>query len=98
LRWYRQTESDFYRAFLLDGSPLPANASADYRLAPFHAVTVGLQYSFPVAAGARLGIGGEYYWQVGDMSPPLNMGVLNRSDLFPKMNAVMVRVGFSHDF
>ncbi len=98
-RWYRQTGADFYQAYLVNGSPLPANASADYRLAPFHAITLGLEYLFPVGQGVHLSIGAEYYRQIGDLSPPpTSMGVLSRYDLFPKMDAAMVRVGFSRDF
>ena len=76
----------------------PANASADYRLAPFHALTLGLQYLFPVARGSHFSVGAEYYSQVGDLSPPQSMGVLSQYKLFPDMDAVMIRVGFSHDF
>jgi hypothetical protein len=97
-RWYRQTEADFYRSYLLDGSPLPSRATADYRLAPFHAITVGLQYLFPVGPDAHLSIGAEYYGQFGDLSPPTGMGALSRYNLFPDMDAMMVRVGYSHDF
>lgn len=97
-RWYRQTEADFYAAYLVNGAPIPAHASADYRLAPFHAMTAGLQYLFPVADGAHFSVGAEYYWQVGDLSPPTAMGPLSQYDLFPNLNALMVRLGFSHDF
>ncbi len=98
-RWYRQTGADFYRTFLVDGSSLPAHASADYRLAPFHAITVGLQYFFPIQQGMYLSLGVEYYRQAGDISPPpSSFGVLSRHNLFPDMDAAMVRLGFSHDF
>lgn len=97
-RWYRQSGADFYHAFLVDGSPLPAHASADYRLAPFHAMTVGLQYFFPIERGMYLSLGVEYYRQAGDISPPSSMGILSRYNLFPDMDAAMVRLGFSHDF
>jgi len=51
-----------------------------------------------VAPGTHLSIGAEYYGQSGDLSPPTSLGVLSRYDLFPDMDAVMVRMGFSHDF
>lgn len=98
LRWYRQTGADFYHAFLVGGSPFPAHASADYRLAPLHAMTVGLQYFFPIERGMYLSLGVEYYRQAGDVSPPSSLGILSRSNLFPDMDAAMVRLGFSHDF
>lgn len=96
-RWYKQTGADFYRTYLLDGASQSVHASADYRLAPFHAVTLGLQYLFPVSRNAHLSIGAEYYYQSGDLSPPASMGVLSRYELFPKLDAAIVRVGFSHD-
>lgn len=97
-RWYRQSAANFYRSYLLDSSPIPGYASADYRLAPFRAVTIGLKYLFPVAPDADLSVGGEYYYQVGDISPPASLGPLSRFDLFPKLRAIMVRVGLSHNF
>ena len=98
VRYYKQTEADFYRTYLVDGAPVPVNASADYRLAPFHALTLGMQYLFPVARGGHFSIGAEYYSQVGDLSPPQSMGPLSRYDLYPDMDALMVRVGYSYDF
>jgi hypothetical protein len=98
LRWYQQTEADFYRTYLLDGAPLPASASADSRLAPFHAATVGLQYVFPVAQDTHLNIDAEYYTQTGDLSPPQSMGPLSQYELFPKMQTFMIRVGFTRDY
>jgi hypothetical protein len=98
VRWYRQTAADFYRSYLLQNSPLPTYASADYRLAPFHALTLGLEYLFPIAEGEHLSVSAEYYRQFGDLSPPSSLGILSRSNLFPEMKAVMVRVGFTHDF
>jgi hypothetical protein len=97
VRWYKQTGADFYRAFLLDGAALPASVSADSRLAPFTALTLGLQYALPVAQGTQLTLGAEYYHQAGDLSPPQSLGILSRTDLFPKMDAVMIRVGFGRD-
>lgn len=95
-RWYHQTEADFYRAFLLQGDPLPGFASADYRLASFNAYTMGLQYSFPLHQGYKISIGGEYYMQRGDASPPGLFGSLRDVKLFPDMDALMFRIGFEH--
>ena len=97
-RWYKQTGADFYNTYLLDGAPLPAFASADYRLAPFHAITYGLEYFVTVEHGLYLSFGAEYYRQIGDLSPPKSLGVLSRTELFPKLDAVMARVGFGYDF
>ena len=93
-----QTAADFYHTYLVDGNVVPEFASADYRLAPFHAITVGLQYIFPVANGAHISLGGEYYHQAGDLSPPVGLGALSQYDLFPTLDAIMVRMGFGYDF
>lgn len=97
-RWYHQTEADFYHAYLVQGDPLPGFASADYRLASFNAYTVGLQYIFPLHNGSKINIGGEYYMQRGDASPPDAIGSLRDAKLFPDMNAMMFRIGFEHAF
>ncbi len=98
VRWYHQTEADFFRAFLVQGDPLPGFASADYRLASFNAYTFGLQYSFPIHNGGKLNFGGEYYIQRGDASPPNSFGTLRDAKLFPDMDALMFRVGYEHGF
>ena len=98
VRWYHQNQADFYRTYLVDGDPMPQNVSADYRLATYDGLTLGLQYSFPVAEGSRLSLSAEHYSQTGDRSPPEAIGVLNNYDLFPDMKVIMFRLGFSHDF
>ena len=81
-----------------DPGPGPAAASADYRLAPFHAFTVGMQYIFPVDRGMYLSLGAEYYRQMGDVSPPSGLGAVSQYHLFPTMDAAMFRIGFTRDF
>jgi hypothetical protein len=98
VRWYRQTSADFYRAFLIQGATLPQYASADSRLAKFDAITVGLQYAFPISPISHLSLSAEYYTQMGDKSPPGTFGTMTAYDLFPKMKALMLRVGYSYDF
>ncbi len=98
LRWYNQSAADFHRYFLVKNEPLPENASADSRLARFEALTVGAEYSLPVNAAMRLRFTGEYYTQMGDNSPPEAFGELRQYELFPKLEAFMLRVGFVRDF
>ena len=97
-RWYRQSEADFYAPYIIDGQAFPDHASADSRLAEFDAYTYGLRYAFPVATGFRMSLTAEYYTQKGKRAPPEDFGVLSRYDLFPELDAYMVRVGFSHGF
>ena len=96
-RWYRQSQANFYRAFLEEGAPFPEYASADARLAKFDAFTYGLKYTLPVFNGSHLSATAEYYYQKGDSSPPEAFGSLRGYDLFPELKALMLRIGFSHD-
>lgn len=98
LRWYHQSQANFYRPFLVNGVAFPQYASADVRLARFSAVTAGLQYSLPITGGSRLNIAAEYYTQVGDRSPPEAIGILRQYDLFPRMKVIMFRLGFESGF
>jgi hypothetical protein len=98
LRWYRQSRADFYHPFLIHGDTAPAYASADSRLADFDAYTIGLKYTLPAYHDSRISLSGEYYFQRGDQSPPEAFGSLRGFDLFPEMNAFMLRVGLVHGF
>ena len=98
VRWYTQSEADIHRYFLVSGEHLPQYASADSRLAKFDALTLGLQYSLPLDGLSHLQITAEYYTQMGDKSPPGAFGELRQVDLFPKMKALMFRLGYARDF
>lgn len=98
VRWYSQSEADFYRVFLINGQALPAHASPDYRLANFDALTLELAYAFTIGERSHMKIGAEYYTQLGDRSPPEAFGDLQKHDLFPNLDAFMVRVGYGRDF
>jgi hypothetical protein len=95
-RWYHQSQANFYATYLVEGQPLPQYASADSRLAEFEAMTYGLKYSLPIAAGARLSVVAEYYTQMGERGPPDAIGILREYDLFPGLDVFMFRVGFTH--
>ncbi|MGB5105937.1 MAG: DUF3570 domain-containing protein [Candidatus Zixiibacteriota bacterium] len=98
IRWYHQSQASFFHPFLVQGAPLPAYASSDSRLASFDALTYGLNYSVPVNAGSRVNITAEYYTQRGDRSPPGAFGSLLSFELFPKLDVIMLRLGYSRDF
>ena len=98
IRWYHQTQSDIYAPFLIEGIPLPAYATSDSRLAAFDAFTYGLTYSLPVKNGSQLNITAEYYAQRSDRSPPEAFGSLLTFDLFPKLDVIMLRLGYERDF
>ena len=96
LRWYTQTEADFYRLSLTDGEPLPAYASADYRLGNFDAITAGLKYGWKTRNNNDMSIRLEWYQQTG--SVPANQIIGNQAsrDNYPDLNAVIMQ--FSYRF
>jgi len=47
-RYYIQTRANFFRYYLLEGAPLPDFASADTRVGPLQAVTLGATFGFRV--------------------------------------------------
>jgi hypothetical protein len=98
VRWYRQSRANFSRPFLVQGEPLPDHASADSRMAAFDALTCGVSYSVPTSPSSRLTLTAEWYSKRGDRSPPEAFGPLLAFNLFPDLNAVMLRVGLAHDF
>ncbi len=97
-RWYHQNRADFSRPFLVQGAPLPQYVSSDARLAEFNALTYGLNVSFPTSPSSRLTLATEFYSQRGDRSPPESFGPLRAFNLFPDLNAVMLRLNLTHEF
>jgi len=63
VRYYHQTEADFYTPQLDSAAALPNYASADYRLAEFDAYTLGVTYRWEGANNRKWHITGEYYTQ-----------------------------------
>jgi hypothetical protein len=98
VRYYEQTAADFYARFLVAGEPLPAHASADYRLGELTGTTLGLKYGRPRAGstfdGREWNVKLEYYQQSG-REPDVRPGVLAGFDLFPTVEAVMVQFGYT---
>jgi hypothetical protein len=93
LRYYQQSAADFYRTVLFNNAPLPAFASADYRLADGNAMTVGFKYGRRTSAG-EFSVRLEYYRQTADASPGSSVGALAGYDLVPPLTAVIVQFGY----
>lgn len=95
LRYYEQTEADFYEYFVRQGEPLSSDLSADYRLGKMEATTVGIkvgrEYSNQHSWAVRL----ERYEQTGDSSPSEAFGQLNQQDLYPDVTATIVQLSYS---
>lgn len=94
-RFYQQSAADFYRSFIMDNDPLPAFASADYRIGEMTAFTVGLKYGMLVNNGHELSFRVEYYRQTPTDAGFEEPGVLNDVDLYPTVDAVIAQVTYS---
>jgi len=93
-RYYTQTAADFYKTLLINNQPLPAFASADYRLAKMSSWTVGAKYTWASDSGREYSVRGAYYRQSSDASSSSSIGVLNSfSELVPAVKAVIVQFG-----
>jgi hypothetical protein len=86
VRFYTQTAANFYQTALMDGEPLPAYASADYRLGEFDAVTVGLKY------GRRLANGNEWSARLESYT---TTGAGPNSDVYPDLTAVIFQTSYN---
>lgn len=102
-RWYRQNAADFFHPWLSDTAPLPSEASADFRLAAFHALTYGIKYGCRLTdhlgrfgrETSEVNIRLEYYQQTLRGNPAAPPG-LSGLDLYPKLQAFLLQVGFSY--
>lgn len=98
LRWYQQSEADFYRYFLRDSEPVPAEATADYRLGEMDATTVGVKFGKQINDRHIWSVRLEQYVQSGDSSPSEAFGQLAQQDLYPDVEATMVQFNYSFEF
>ncbi len=98
LRFYDQTEADFYNYFLLESEPVPTYASADYRLGEMEATTVGIKFGREVDRQHSWSVRLEQYEQTGESSPSEAVGQLRGQDLYPDVTATIVQVSYSFIF
>jgi hypothetical protein len=96
LRFYTQSEADFYTISLVDGGALPTFASADYRLGNFDAVTAGLKYGWTTRGGNEMSIRAELYRQTGSISSDLLIGNQVGRETYPDLDAIILQ--FSYRF
>lgn len=95
VRLYRQSAAEFYRHSLLVSEVLPANASADSRLADFDALTVGLKFGTDERKKSHYSIGVEYYTQAGDSYPANAVGLQTAQNLFPRLHVLLAKFTYS---
>ncbi len=96
IRYYTQTEADFYRHHLVQGTDVDANgnvlvdyASNDYRLAPSDTITLGLKYGHPLSSDSELGFRVELITQTVD-----NSGIPAGEET-PDLNAIVLQANYS---
>lgn len=108
LRWYSQTEADFWKPYLLDGrdvsigggadpdvTALVTEASADPRLGAFTATTFGVKLGYLLGRDNELSLRVEQYDQAADAPAAPASGNLAGQTLMPDTSAMMVTVGYS---
>lgn len=99
LRFYQQSAANFYVGGLVDGAPLPAFATADYRLGDLTTITAGATFAFHVYdSPSQWTVRAEYIRQAGDSSPPGVIGVQRGFDLAPPIDTISVVLGYSLPF
>jgi hypothetical protein len=99
LREYRQSAADFFHFYLDSAAALPADFSADPRLAAFHGQTLGLKYGLPMDdRGGEFSVRVERYTQRGSgLGGTVPVG-LQGLDVFPGMSAWIVQLGARFSF
>jgi len=99
VRYYSQSQADFFRFGLVQGDPLPNFVSSDQRLGPLQSVTLGATLGFAVQnTPGQWSIRGEYIRQFGDGHPSYVTGVQQTFDLFPPVNIGSLVVAYSVGF
>jgi len=98
LRIYSQGAADFFHYYLVGNETVPQYASADTRLAKFHAETVGVKFGAPVSDTSELNLRVEYYDQHGNGSPAGAIGQLQQQNLFPDLKAYTLLLGYTFAF
>ena len=97
LRYYTQSEADFYRSSLVNGQPLPQYASADFRLGNFDATTAGMKFGQRTAQRQRMECALEYYQQTRRRArASRSSAIRSNREQYPDLDAVIVQ--FSYRF
>ncbi|MGB5492180.1 MAG: DUF3570 domain-containing protein [Woeseiaceae bacterium] len=94
LRFYTQTEAEFYQLSISDAQPLPSFASADYRLGNFDAITAGVKYGWRTRNDNEMSLRVEAYRQTGTVPGSQIIGNQASRDNYPDLNAVIVQFGY----
>jgi len=98
LRYSTQTAANFYTYSLLNSSPVPAYASADYRLGELTTTTYGLKLGVPVGRTSEINLRVESITQSGNGYPADAIGIQKNYDLFPTINTTVVQITYTGHF
>jgi hypothetical protein len=94
LRFYTQSEAEFFRLSIPDNQPLPIFASADYRLGDFDAITAGVKYGWKTRNDNEMSVRVEWYGQSGTVPASQIIGNQAARDNYPDLNAIIVQFGY----
>ncbi|NNF40832.1 MAG: DUF3570 domain-containing protein [Woeseiaceae bacterium] len=94
IRFYTQSEAEFYTLSLVDGVALPRYASADYRLGNFDALTLGIKYGWTTRNDNEMSARLEWYGQSGSVPAAQLIGNQAGRDNYPDLNAVIFQLGY----
>ncbi|WP_027331065.1 DUF3570 domain-containing protein [Marinimicrobium agarilyticum] len=94
VRFYQQSEADFYTPFLREGESLPEFASADYRIGKLNTYTLGVKYGKKLENGREYGVRLEYYSQAPQSVGVEPLGQLESLDLYPSLDAVILQFDY----
>jgi hypothetical protein len=94
IRYYDQSEADFYRRFIIESESLPDHVSADYRLGDMSALTIGMKYGMALQNMQELSLRLEYYLQTNDNTESVIPGILNDMQLYPDVEAIILQLSY----
>jgi hypothetical protein len=94
VRYYSQSHADFYVASLDSSAPLPLNASADYRLGEFDAITLGLKYGWKTDSGNEWNARIEVYMADGSVPADRLIGNQAGRDMYPDLDAIIAQLTY----
>ncbi len=94
LRFYTQSEAEFYKLSIPDDQPLPSFASADFRLGDFEAITAGVKYGWKTRNDNEMSVRAEWYGQTGSIPAGQTIGNQAGRDNYPDLNAIIVQFGY----
>ena len=97
VRYYTQSHADFYFPSIDASLPLPAHASADYRLGEFDAITVGLKYGWETASGNEWSARLEFYTTDGQVPGNLLIGDQADREIYPNLDSIIATISYSFD-